>query len=323
MLTNFNDVVQELKKRNALEKPESPEIIEEFDLSIEKLPKLEEPPKNFLDELSQRCNLVLEAKEIKLVKRKLIEENGDIYYSISKTDNEWTIELYNSDSYVGELKDGEYCGQGKLISEGNIYEGTFKNNKLNGQGQVTLENGFIQKGTFVNNILNGQGEVIYSSDNVMSGEYKDGQLNGKGKWVHKKTTYIGVFENDKLIEGTITYSNGTIQEGKFKDNVLVASSIIKFKSGNQVIGSFKDLKKESFVTKNWILEEWAPQEVLYWISCHCKKYYQYVREQFNKNKIDGELFKILSEKDYDSLDVKRFHLRHILAVRDNFFKSWW
>lgn len=56
--------------------------------------------------------------------------------------------------YVGDMKDGEPHGRGKMIyASGNVYEGEYKDGKRHGRGKK-----------------------IYHSGNVYECEYKDGEM---------------------------------------------------------------------------------------------------------------------------------------------------
>ena len=61
------------------------------------------------------------------------------------------------------------------------YEGFFVDHVLNGEGQITCEDGYQSKGFFKDGMLNGQGSEIWQDGTNQKGEYKDGQLNGKGE----------------------------------------------------------------------------------------------------------------------------------------------
>ncbi|KAF2160742.1 hypothetical protein M409DRAFT_70271 [Zasmidium cellare ATCC 36951] len=65
----------------------------------------------------------------------------------------------NGDEYLGEFRDGEYSGYGKLIYAltGNIYEGEFKNGRPEGRGKLTEAS---------------------STGNVYEGGFRDGKKHG-------------------------------------------------------------------------------------------------------------------------------------------------
>jgi hypothetical protein len=130
--------------------------------------------------------------------------------------------------YEGNFKDGKLNGQGKIITKnGSIYEGQFKDNNLNGQGKIIdIEyNGcWVYEGEFKDNLLNGQGKIISKNGCwVYEGEFKDNLLNGQGKIISKNGCWVyeGEFKDNLLNgQGKIISKNGVIYEGEFKDNKL-------------------------------------------------------------------------------------------------------
>jgi hypothetical protein len=64
------------------------------------------------------------------------------------------IKEKNGDIYDGNIENGLYTGQGKLITFNKnlykIYDGEFKNGKYNGIGKLTISDGTIFVGTFIN-----------------------------------------------------------------------------------------------------------------------------------------------------------------------------
>lgn len=67
----------------------------------------------------------------------------------------------NGETYIGEFKNDEFHGKGKLIfPDGSFYEGDWANGVKEGEGLIHLANGKIIKGTFVNDNLHGPGLII-------------------------------------------------------------------------------------------------------------------------------------------------------------------
>ena len=70
------------------------------------------------------------------------------------------------------------CVNGRGISNysnGNKYEGNFKEGKFDGQGTLTYSNGSIYLGQFSNNEFNGKGLYIYCDKTQTYAEWKDGK----------------------------------------------------------------------------------------------------------------------------------------------------
>lgn len=112
-------------------------------------------------------------------------------------------------------------GQGEMqYKNGNVVKGMFKDNKLNGKGEMRY-NGIIEKGTFKDDVLNGNGLTKFIDGDVNRGIYKNGKLNGPCMKIWKDSTYKGYCKNgEKHGKGTRKYKNGTIEKGIWKNDKL-------------------------------------------------------------------------------------------------------
>ena len=106
----------------------------------------------------------------------------------------------DGDKYEGKWKDGGKHGQGTYTwSNGNKYVGEFKNGKKHGQGTFTWSNGRKYVGEFKNGIQNGQGTLTFPNGKKFKGKWKDGKpWNGT--------------EYDKDGNETSKYVNGELQK---------------------------------------------------------------------------------------------------------------
>ena len=69
------------------------------------------------------------------------------------------MEKEENEVYIGEINSaGQKHGYGKLITPICEKEGTWKNNRFNGWGREVRKNGEIYEGKFVNDSLNGKGK---------------------------------------------------------------------------------------------------------------------------------------------------------------------
>lgn len=68
----------------------------------------------------------------------------------------------NGENYIGEFKNDDFHGKGKLMfPDGSFYDGNWVNGMKHGEGgEIHLANGKIIKGNFVNDVLNGPGLII-------------------------------------------------------------------------------------------------------------------------------------------------------------------
>jgi hypothetical protein len=94
----------------------------------------------------------------------------------------------NGDIYEGEVvmmnEQLTKHGVGKLITKtGNIFEGFWKNNQIEGICKIRYNNGDIYEGQFSNGKQNGVGvKFIISSGERYEGQWVNGQMTGYGKY---------------------------------------------------------------------------------------------------------------------------------------------
>lgn len=145
----------------------------------------------------------------------------------------------------GEIKDGQLIGRGRMtFPNGDIYEGRFKNNLLNGlHGKMILICGVVFEGKFADGFLQGKGKKTFSDGTVYKGEFKGGCLNGQGEIrTLKGECLTGHFQDDLLNGiGEIKQINGNWYRGTFKDNHLNGPGS-KYVSSTRTTftGNFKD-----------------------------------------------------------------------------------
>ncbi|WP_438834847.1 hypothetical protein [Streptococcus pluranimalium] len=75
------------------------------------------------------------------------------------------------------------------------YNGEVANNRMNGQGKLTYDNGDVYQGQFKNGVFDGQGTYKAAKGWSYSGEFKKGQADGQGVLKTKDNkTYKGEFK---------------------------------------------------------------------------------------------------------------------------------
>lgn len=103
-------------------------------------------------------------------------------------------------------------GKGKFVdASGNMYIGTFKNNKYDGYGTINYN---------IDDFVDDEGEIKdeYRHEHLAyEGDWKDNVRHGKGQLTFcDGTTYIGSFELDEMHgKGKIFYQNGDYYIGDF------------------------------------------------------------------------------------------------------------
>lgn len=129
-----------------------------------------------------------------LCKDSLANGNGILKYYTSEKE---------TFSYEGDVLNGIFYGYGKCTyTNGDKYEGEFKDNKSNGYGTY-YSSGKIHKGQFKGGKRDGQGTTIYQDGDNFVGEWKDDKANGKGKYTYSNgSAFTGVWSDGNLVVGT-------------------------------------------------------------------------------------------------------------------------
>ena len=118
-------------------------------------------------ELDEKETYLLNTSQLKTMG--LLYPNNIIYKGTvnDKFQREGFGKLFLNDGsiYEGFFKENRMEGRGRFLNiEGFIYEGEFKNNLASGYGKYVGLDGTIYKGTWVNNKQNGIGDVTYSDN---------------------------------------------------------------------------------------------------------------------------------------------------------------
>lgn len=114
-----------------------------------------------------------------------------------------TFTWVNGSSYEGEWKDSNQHGHGVFTwADRSKYVGEFLNGEFSGLGTLYNVNGIkTYEGSYLNDKKNGQG-TKYFSDGKYVGEFKDNLLHGNGKFYDKsgKLIYEGQFKDGEKVE---------------------------------------------------------------------------------------------------------------------------
>ncbi|CAK90665.1 unnamed protein product (macronuclear) [Paramecium tetraurelia] len=140
--------------------------------------------------VNQRDQIIFEDIEIRDNK---LEQNSSIIVRYSDSRNQ----------YEGQINNNfQYSGKGKLIENGIIKDGIWKNGQLDGIG-IILQNGIeIYNGNFENGMKQGNGREFLISDLYYDGQFERDEKHGVGKIVKKKgQEFITVEEKIKWKNG--------------------------------------------------------------------------------------------------------------------------
>jgi hypothetical protein len=166
-------------------------------------------------------------------------------------------EKYKYDGgWENDLKHGSGS---EFYPDNSFYIGEFSMNKKNGRGIVIiliinvgiyhLSNGAIYEGGFKNDKIEGYGKFIWTDNKSYEGEWIDNCLNGFGIFIKTGKIYIGYFVNDKKHGlGIYCYPNHRILIGKFFENEMEGLSII-INHSKEAKDSFREDKEAKDITK--------------------------------------------------------------------------
>lgn len=94
------------------------------------------------------------------------------------------LSLSLSAQCVGDCNNGEGT---KTYSNGNKYQGAFKNGKRHGQGKFKWPSGAMYDGAWVDGKREGKGQEILADGTIYVGEFKNDQKDGQGTLYNNKT----------------------------------------------------------------------------------------------------------------------------------------
>ena len=119
----------------------------------------------------------------------------------------------NGDTFEGDFKNGEYVKGRYVFKSGSIYDGSFKDEKLNGVGDYKFSNGDSYIGNFKNGLKHGEGVYKWKNGNRFDGNWIEDIKEGKGKftyidgrkkigeWKEDKKWFVKEYDkNEKLIQ---------------------------------------------------------------------------------------------------------------------------
>ena len=128
-----------------------------------------------------------------------------------------TIRCGSEAVYVGEVKDGNPHGKGKItVSDEEVrsYEGDWVEGIPCGRGIFCFTNGNIYEGEVYDAVPQGKGIMKYADGTVYEGDVDCGMPHGKGKFIMTDgTNYDGEWKDGVPHgKGRFTYSDGTTEE---------------------------------------------------------------------------------------------------------------
>lgn len=131
--------------------------------------------------------------------------------------NGWGREINkNGEIYEGRFEDDSLNGMGIYKYGGILYIGEFKNYKKYGKGEL-FTNLYHYVGDFVNNNMEGEGRIEYYNEGIYEGTFRNDEMDGFGYYKYKNGDfYEGQMKNGRMNgKGILTKRNGNVNEGIF------------------------------------------------------------------------------------------------------------
>lgn len=221
-------------------------------------------------------------------------------------------------TYLGEFKGEFFDGKGSYkLDTGSSYNGTWKNNKVDGYGVLILKRFGTYKGQFQNGERMGEGTFYFVNGDVYSGHWKNDKIDGKGKLTRDNGAVLnGIFENNELKYGTyiqkttdlnlrvtikafeqeeakLTLEDGTVYSGEFSNGQFNGNCSVEYSNGDEYSGNLDDNQKYLHGTYTWkdgssYSGEWE-QDKMNGEGVYKFNNGDYLRGTFKDNKPDGTL----------------------------------
>lgn len=184
------------------------------------------------------------------------------------------LKLEDGSTFSGYKLNNKFNGFGIYIfTNGQKYEGNFKDDIRTGKGIFTFKSGDVYTGNWDNDKINGFGKLEYKNGEAYEGNWKDGIKTGKGKlisktaiieqnWVNSKQngeSKAQIFKNgelqytlfqnyvdDKVIDNNqkVIYSNGDVYEGGWSYSKAKGIAKYTYKNGDIENGKFESGQRQ-------------------------------------------------------------------------------
>ena len=89
--------------------------------------------------------------------------------------------------YVGTFRNDKVCGQGQLTMSDRVYNGAWRQGQMHGFGELIQSNGICFLGHFKNGVIEGRGKLIQKDGSYYDGQWSNGVRSGMGIKYSSKT----------------------------------------------------------------------------------------------------------------------------------------
>ena len=155
----------------------------------------------------------------------------------------------SSTIYEGFFKNNKMEGRGRLYCiDGYLYDGDFHDNYFFGFGKLISLDGGFYRGNWENDKQNGYGEETYIDGSMYNGFYFNGKKRGNGKFIWKNGNYYeGEFYEDEITGiGTYHWKDGRIYYGHWIKHKMEGIGIFIWPDMKMYIGNYKNDVKNGF-----------------------------------------------------------------------------
>ena len=176
--------------------------------------------------------------------------------TILNKDKNFCIKYFSNGSlYIGEIKQDKLSGHGKFMNiQGDIILGFFKDNCFHGFNLIErTPNNSRFEGQFEKNKFNGYGIEQFSDGSSYFGQYKNNEKRGigtyswgngcqyQGEWKNGRPNGLGIFIGSK----------NRYYEGEWKNGMMNGIGLFKWGDGRKYFGSFNNDKRNGFGIYFW------------------------------------------------------------------------
>ena len=162
---------------------------------------------------------------------KYILENNYLYKGdfLNNMRHGFGKDFRKSSKYEGQFSFDKKSGNGIIeLNTGDVYEGEFKNNKINGYGHYIWKNNNHEYiGNFVNGRFHGEGYYKWGENQYFKGTYINGIKEGNGEigFSNGKKLIINFIHDKPCGKGILIDENNNITEAEFENGKIKNSNI--------------------------------------------------------------------------------------------------